>query len=104
MSALRALVLCALAGASSAKEAPELLREESFNYRIVGKLPVGWSRDKAGVLSYTFAAEEIPHGHIRIVRERVKGKLDARKLMDRPKVLSNLQYLGMMFQNNCKHK
>ncbi len=83
MSAFRALVLCALAGAAAATEAPELLREESFNYRIVGKLPVGWRRDKAGVLSYTYADEEIPHGHIRIVRERVKGKLDARKLMEK---------------------
>ena len=58
MSALRALLLCALAGAATAAEAPELLREESFNYRIVGKLPAGWSRDKAGVLGYTYSVEE----------------------------------------------
>jgi hypothetical protein len=72
-----------LAGAATAAEVPELLREESFNYRIVGKLPVGWSRDKAGVLGYTYSAEEIAHAHVRIFRERIKGKLDARRLMEK---------------------
>ena len=53
----------------------EFIREEPFNYRIVGKLPAGWKRrDKK--LSFAFSIDGIPHAYVVLVRERLRGAVD----------------------------
>ncbi|MCZ6785806.1 MAG: hypothetical protein O7E54_01445 [Planctomycetota bacterium] len=71
-------ILLALVTTAHAAPEPELLREEVYNYRVVGKLPPGWRR-RAGSLAYTYAIDDVPHAHAHVVRERVKGAFDAAK-------------------------
>ncbi|MHC4134957.1 MAG: hypothetical protein ACYS0K_08235 [Planctomycetota bacterium] len=69
---LAVLLLPALLLAAPEKE---LIREEPFNYRIVGKLPAGWKRrDKK--LSFAFSIDGIPHAYVVLVRERLRGTVD----------------------------
>jgi hypothetical protein len=69
---LTPLLLVALA---SAAPAPELYREEAYNYRVVGELPGGWER-RADALVFSFAIDGIPHAQVNLVRARVEGAVD----------------------------
>jgi hypothetical protein len=73
---VRALGGLLLAAAAAAAPPRELLREESFNYRVVGALPAGWEQSKADLPSYEFSIDGIPHAYVRLVRERVAGDVD----------------------------
>lgn len=53
----------------------ELVREEAFNYRILGKLPAGWKR-RDRKLSFAFSIDKIPHAYVILVRERLRGTVD----------------------------
>jgi len=78
-SRLAALLLAA----APALGAPaELLREEAYNYRVVGELPAGWQR-RGNELEFTYSLEGIPHAHVRLVRERVAGALDAAAALEK---------------------
>jgi hypothetical protein len=54
----------------------ELIREESFNYRILGQLPAGWKRRPGQKLSFAFSIDGIPHAYVLLVRERLQGTVD----------------------------
>ena len=74
--------LLLLTGAAVAEE-QEVLREEAYNYRIVGRLPVGWKRDGTR-LAYTFRDDGIPHAHVVFARQRVRGRIEvAREIEQR---------------------
>lgn len=60
----------------------ELIREEAFNYRIVGKLPAGWKR-RDRKLSFVFSVDGIPHAYVILVRERLRGTLDVQEQVRR---------------------
>lgn len=68
------LLLLAAAQAHAAPE-PELLREEAYNFRVLGELPRGWKR-REDALVFVFAAEEIPHAHVHLLRGRLEGPVD----------------------------
>jgi hypothetical protein len=69
---LAILLLPALLLAAPEKE---LIREEAFNYRIVGQLPAGWKqRDRK--LSFAFSIDGIPHAYVLLIRERLRGTVD----------------------------
>jgi len=69
------LLATTVAQVAAAGPTPEVLREEQFNYRIIGVLPRGWKRtpDK---LVYTYAVDGIPLAYVHFVRERVSGTID----------------------------
>lgn len=69
---LAVLLLPALLLAAPEKE---LIREEAFNYRIVGRLPAGWKR-RDRKLSFAFSIDGIPHAYVILVRERLRGTVD----------------------------
>ena len=75
-------VLALLAGSALAESQTELLREEVYNYRVVGKLPAGWKR-RGGSLTYTYFVDEIPHAYVHLVRERVDDDLDVAAALQR---------------------
>jgi hypothetical protein len=76
MSLLKVALVAALIALPAAAEPPaELLREEAFNYRVVGELPRGWKR-RGDALVFDFAAEEIPHAHVHLLRGRLEGVVD----------------------------
>lgn len=75
MSLRKALLLALLAMPAAAAPAPELLREESYNYRIVGELPRGWKR-RGDALVFDFAVDGIPHAHVHLLRGRLEGAVD----------------------------
>ncbi|MEM8885467.1 MAG: hypothetical protein AAGD14_15485 [Planctomycetota bacterium] len=52
-----------------------MLREERYNYRVFGRLPAGWKRDKQR-LTWIYAIDDIPHAYVHFVRERVSGTVD----------------------------
>ncbi|MGH7163076.1 MAG: hypothetical protein ACREID_06305, partial [Planctomycetota bacterium] len=79
---MRPLPFLLFAAAAAAGERAELLRDDRFNFRILGRLPRGWSRVGEG-LEFTFTVEEIPHAHVRLVRERVEGSVDVRAEVER---------------------
>ena len=70
--------LAVLLAAATALAAPEkeLVREEAFNYRVVGKLPPGWKRRGDRKMVYAFSIEGIPHAYVYFVRERLRGDVD----------------------------
>jgi hypothetical protein len=53
----------------------EVLREEDFNYRIIGELPPGWKRAERGT-AFSFTLDGIPHAHVHLVRQRISNELD----------------------------
>lgn len=74
MRAFGGLLLAAAAALSAPPR--ELLREEAFNYRVVGELPPGWEQPQPGQASWQFSIDGIPHAHVRLVRERIEGEVD----------------------------
>ena len=54
----------------------ELIREEPFNYRILGELPGGWKQRPDQKLSFSFSIDGIPHAFVLLVRERLRGAVD----------------------------
>ncbi len=70
------LALVLLATPARAAPEPELLREEAFNYRVVGELPRGWKR-RDDALVFVFAADGIPHAYVHLLRDRLEGEADA---------------------------
>jgi hypothetical protein len=54
------------------------VREEAYNYRIVGTLPAGWKRDEDR-LRFVYAIDGIPHAYVQFQRERLRGELDVRE-------------------------
>ena len=78
----RALALLLLAVTAAAEPEREFLREEAYNYRVIGRLPAGWKRTGTR-LAYTYSIDAIPHAHIHFVRQRVNGALDVRKEIER---------------------
>jgi len=83
---VRSFLICALAlvafRPADAAPSPEVLREERYNYRIVGKLPRGWKR-AADKLVYTYAIDGIPLAHVHFVRERISGTVDVKAELER---------------------
>ena len=75
---IRGLVLFMAAATAAAAPAEELLREEVFNYRVVGSLPAGWRQQKAS-LHFTWFVDGIPHAHVQLARQRVEGKVDVER-------------------------
>jgi len=73
-----ALLLLATAAASE----PELLREDGYNYRVVGELPRGWKR-RADALVFVFAIDEIPHAYVHLLRGRLEGAVDVEAQLTR---------------------
>lgn len=69
------LFLLLLAAPARGTPAPELLREEAYNYRVVGELPRGWKR-REDALVFVFAADEIPHAYVHLLRDRLLGPMD----------------------------
>jgi len=69
------LLLGLLAAPAGAAPAPELLREEAYNYRVLGELPRGWTR-RADSLVFVFAIDEIPHAYVHLLRARIDGAVD----------------------------
>ncbi|MCK6459448.1 MAG: hypothetical protein L6Q95_06085 [Planctomycetes bacterium] len=71
--------LCAsailLASAALAAPAPELFREEAWNYRVLGELPRGWTR-RPDALVFAYAIDEIPHAYVHLLRGHVEGAVD----------------------------
>jgi hypothetical protein len=65
------VLLCLLAAAPKG----EVLREEAFNYRVVGTLPTGWQR-RERTLHFTYRVDGVPHAHVDFARQRVGGQLD----------------------------
>jgi hypothetical protein len=72
---LAALLLGAIAAAAPEGE---LIREESFNFRIRGKLPPGWTQ-RADTLAFSYAIDGIPHAYVHFVRQRLDGEVDPGK-------------------------
>jgi hypothetical protein len=70
-------LLLILAAAAQAAPAPEILREEHYNYRVVGALPRGWKRAPAQLV-FTYAVDDIPLAFVHLVRERVSGNVDVK--------------------------
>jgi len=54
---------------------PEVVREERFNYRLVGALPRGWKRAPAKLV-WTYRIDDVPLAYVHFVRERVSGNID----------------------------
>ncbi len=73
-AALLALIL--LVTPARAAPEPELLREEAFNYRVLGDLPRGWKR-RDDALVFVFATDGIPHAYVHLLRDRIEGDVDA---------------------------
>jgi hypothetical protein len=67
-----------LAGPAGAAPAPELFREETWNYRVLGELPRGWTR-RADALVFAYAIDEIPHAYVHLLRGHVEGAVDVEK-------------------------
>jgi hypothetical protein len=76
------LAVAGLAAAALAAPRAEVLREEAYNYRVLGSLPVGWTRapDK---LAFTYKFEGVPHTYVHFTRERVSGRVDVREELGR---------------------
>jgi len=74
------LSLLLLVAPARAAPGPELLREEAFNYRVVGELPRGWKR-RDDALAFVFSADGIPHAYVHLVRDRLEGEVDAEAQM-----------------------
>ncbi len=72
--------LLVLAAAARAAPAPELLREEAFNYRVVGELPQGWKR-REDALVFVLAVEGIPHAYVHLLRDRLLGPVDVEAML-----------------------
>jgi len=70
LAALGALLL--LAAPLRAEE--EVIREEAYNYRIVGELPAGWKRAPAKLV-FTYEIDGVPHAYVHLIRERLRGEL-----------------------------
>jgi len=72
-----ALLAALLLAARTGQAAPEgeLLREEAYNYRVVGTLPRGWRRP-SDALAFVFSIDDIPHAYVHLVRARVQGEVD----------------------------
>ncbi len=70
------LALCATSALPA--PAPELFREETWNYRILGELPRGWTR-RADALVFAYAIDEIPHAYVHLLRGHVEGAVDVEK-------------------------
>jgi len=79
---VRPLLAAALLLASSARAESEVVREEAFNYRVVGELPPSWKRDPER-LAFTYSIEGVPHTHVHFVRERLRGELNVRDELKR---------------------
>ena len=77
-----ALALCLLASLAGAKPKPEVVREEAYNYRILGPLPRGWKREAASLV-FTYRVDGIPLAHVHLVRQRVNGTVDVAAELDR---------------------
>jgi len=75
---IRGALLYLAAATAAAAPAEELLREELFNYRIVGKLPPGW-RQKKQALHFTWFVDGIPHAHVQLARQRIEGKVEVER-------------------------
>jgi hypothetical protein len=71
----RAAALLLLLATAGAAPAPEVLREEAYNYRIVGELPPGWQR-RGGDLAFVYAVDGIPHAYVNLARARLDGAVD----------------------------
>jgi hypothetical protein len=69
------LFLLLLLPAAQAEPAPELLREDAYNFRVLGELPRGWKR-REDALVFVFASEEIPHAYVHLLRGRIEGAVD----------------------------
>lgn len=82
--ALRALAVAACIAAAARAAPEEFLRDDAHNCRVVGlaRLPAGWTRNGAA-WDFTFAVEGIAHGYLRLVRERVEGRVDVRTCVER---------------------
>jgi hypothetical protein len=65
-------LICAVAAAAPKGE---LLREEEFNYRVVGELPRGW-KQAPGPATFRFSLDGIVHAHVHLVRQRIGADLD----------------------------
>jgi len=81
-AALLAAGLPAMLSGAVAAPAGEIVREEAYNYRIVGKLPEGWAR-RDDELVWTFLVDGIPHAHVHLVRHRLDGDVDAADELER---------------------
>lgn len=78
--AFPSLLLLLLTLPAAAAPAPEVLREEAYNYRIVGELPKGWKRRPEG-LAFVFAIDGIPHAYVHLLRDRLDGAVDVEEQM-----------------------
>ena len=74
------VALLLLSGALLAES--EVLREELYNYRIVGTLPAGWKRDPAK-LTFTYSIDKIPHAYVHFIRQRLRGTLEVKNELKR---------------------
>lgn len=74
----RLAVLLVLAAPLLGAPTPELLREEAYNYRIVGELPRGWQR-RPNTLAFAFAVDDIPHAFVHLVRGHLDGAVDVQE-------------------------
>lgn len=72
------VLLLLLAAPALAAPAPELFREETWNYRVTGELPRGWTR-RPDALVFAYAIDEIPHAYVHLLRGRVEGAVDVEK-------------------------
>jgi len=79
---VRRLVLALLAAAAGAAPAKELLRDEAFNFRILGELPPGWQR-RPDTLVFSFAVDGIPHAYVHLDRQRLCGDVDVRAQLEK---------------------
>lgn len=70
-----ALLVCLAAVAYAAAPEKELVRDEPFNFRVVGELPRGWER-RPHTTVWSFGIDGIPHAYVHLVRERLRGNLD----------------------------
>lgn len=71
-----------LLAAATADAPKELHRDERMNFRLVGALPPGWTREE-GALAFAYAIEEVPHAHVRITAARADRPRDPAALLRR---------------------
>ena len=81
MSGLPALLFVLLAAPADAPA--EFIRNEPWNFRVLGKLPAGWKPRKGSTLDFTYTLETIPHAHTRLFHSHVKGAIDPQVLLDK---------------------
>jgi len=81
VSGLPALLFVLLAAPA---EAPaELIRNEPWNFRVLGKLPAGWKRRNTSTLDFTYTLETIPHAHTRLFYSHIKGVIDPQVVLEK---------------------